>query len=255
MVLVAMVYTNGVLNARIAENEFVTNKQFMLTTALQIDDIAWTIGRTQTIRYSSRYGAVGFQGDAISYTIQVFTQGGGDPFVFTYQTGLILFNMPSSVYTLGNDYFARMFPNDDNVTQNGPTAAASHVYVIEKLPMESGNFTRVAIAPTIRILNSIASGQSTVRFYMASLNAASNPHLSQSITLIGKDVTQYMYSNVTEIRITVDYPSAEQGFDPSFFNFYENNIVLNSLSDPPLPTNSAVAFYVGEVAVSLGMYT
>jgi len=254
MVLVAMVYTNGFLNARIAENEFVTNKQFMLTTALQIDDIAWTIGRTQTIRYSSRYGAVGFQGDAISYTIHVSTQGGGE-FEFLYQTGLILFNMPSSVYTLGNDYFERIFPSDDNVIQSGPTAAASHVYVIEKLPMESGNLTRVVIAPTIRMLDSSMGEQSTVRFYMASLNAASSPYLSQSVTLIGKDVTQYAYSNVTEVRITVEYPSAGQRFDSTFFNFFENNIVLNSLSDPPLPTNSAIAFYVGEVAVSLGKYT
>ena len=40
MILVAMTYANTFLDTRMAENEFSTNKQFMLTTGLQIDDIA-----------------------------------------------------------------------------------------------------------------------------------------------------------------------------------------------------------------------
>ncbi len=44
-----------------AQNEYNTNKQFMQTTGQQIDDIAWTVGRTQTISYSSKYGNVKFQ--------------------------------------------------------------------------------------------------------------------------------------------------------------------------------------------------
>ena len=255
MVMVAMVYANNFLNARMAENEFGTNKQFMLTTALQLDDIAWTIGRTQTVRYSSQYGSVTFQNNAISYTIEVTTQGGGEPLTFTYDTGIILFNMPSSVYTLGNDYFERVFPNDDNVTQNGATAAVSHVYVIEKLPMSAGNYTRVAIAPTIRTLTSNINGQTYVRFYMADLDSGTSPHNSQSVTLIGRDIAQYMRSNVTQIRITVEYPSSEVGFDADFFRFSESTIVFNAQSAPPLPANSVVEFYLGEVGVSLGLYS
>ena len=40
MILVAMGFANNFLDARMAENEFSTNKQFMYTTGLQIDDIA-----------------------------------------------------------------------------------------------------------------------------------------------------------------------------------------------------------------------
>ena len=56
-----------------AENEFSTNKQFMQTTGQQIDDIAWTIGRTQTVSFSSKYGNVKFQEVALNYTFRIHT--------------------------------------------------------------------------------------------------------------------------------------------------------------------------------------
>jgi hypothetical protein len=33
-----------------------------------------------------------------------------------------------------------------------------------------------------------------------------------------------------------------------------DTIILSADSDPPLPSNSAVEFYLGTVAVSLGLY-
>jgi hypothetical protein len=51
MILVAMSYASNILNLKVAQNEFDGNKQFMATTGQQLDDIAWTIGRTQTITY------------------------------------------------------------------------------------------------------------------------------------------------------------------------------------------------------------
>jgi hypothetical protein len=56
LVLVAMAYGNNYLTSSIAQNEFKTNEQFMVTTGLQIDNVAWMIGRAQTIQYSSTYG-------------------------------------------------------------------------------------------------------------------------------------------------------------------------------------------------------
>ena len=41
LVLVAMSYAQNFLSSSIAQNDFSTNKQFMLTTGLQIDDVAW----------------------------------------------------------------------------------------------------------------------------------------------------------------------------------------------------------------------
>jgi hypothetical protein len=268
MVLVAMVYANSFLNARLAENEFGTNKQFMLTSALQIDDIAWTIGRTQTVRYSSRYGAVAFQPEALTYNVKVYNQAEELMLNFSYSTGVILFNMPTREYTLGNDYFERIFPSDSSdqysdhqlpFVLSGSTAAISHVYVVEKLPMGSETFTRVAISPTIRMLNSTINDQNYVRFYMPSLVSGANPQLSQSVTLIGKAVSPYMRSNVTRVEISVTYPASDAGFDADFFRFYAEGspqtLTLDSSSSPPLPMDSAVEFYVGTVAVSLGLYT
>lgn len=253
MILVAMVFANNFLNARMAENEFSTNKQFMLTTALQIDDIAWTIGRTQTVRYSSRYGQVTFQNGCLSYSFEVFTDGDWQP-VFTCETGVILFNIPSSQYTLGNNYFERIFPTSNgSFLQEGPSAPVSHVYVIEKLPMSAGNSTRVVISPTVRMLKSTIDQQSYVRFFLPLLNSGANPQFSQSITLIGKTVTQYLH-NVTQVRFTATFPQASQGFDSDFFNFEKNSITLNSSTIPSLSPNSVVEFYVGEVTVSLGLH-
>jgi hypothetical protein len=254
LILVAMVYANNFLNARMAENEFITNKQFMLTTALQIDDIAWTIGRTQTIRYTSNYGQVNFQDAVLHYSIEVMlTESSEWQEILGYDTGIILFDIPSSRYTLGNNYFERIFPSSGAIVQSGPTAAVSHVCVIEKLPMEAGNSTRVVIVPTVRMLSSAIDDQNYVRFYLPLLKAGAEPRLSQSVTLIGKSVTQYVY-NVTQVRFSATFPQESIGFDSDFFKFEGNIVTLNSGTNPSLAPASVVEFFAGEVAISLGLF-
>ena len=61
LLLVTIAFGNNFLNARMAENEFSAMKQSMQTVGLQIDDVAWIVGRTQTIRYASRFGHVDFE--------------------------------------------------------------------------------------------------------------------------------------------------------------------------------------------------
>jgi hypothetical protein len=258
MVLVAMVYANGYLDSRLAENEFTTSKMFMQTTALQIDDIAWTIGRAQTVRYSGNYGTVQFQSNALNYTFEVYTESGGWQLVFNYTTGIIMYNMPATEYTISNDYFERIDPTNSSFLMSGASAPICHVYVIEKIPMTSGSFTRVVIAPSIRMLNSsinYAEGEATkyVMFYLPLLESGSNPNYSQSVTLIGKTVSQYVH-NATQVRITASFPKMTQGFDSRFFNYEQNSITLNSTSTYRLAPNSVVEFYVGRVSVSLGLY-
>ncbi len=232
-----------------AENEFSTNKQFMLTTGLQIDDIAWTMGRAQTVRYSSKFGIVTFESNVLNYTFEVYTQSAGWQSIFNYSTGIILYNMPTTDYTLGNNYFELLSSNGSFI-QDGPTAPVSHVYVVEKIPMSGGNFTRIAIVPSIRVMNSTIGQQNYIRFYLPLLESGSSPHYSQSITLIGKTVTQYL-RNATQARLTVAFPQASQGFDFSFFNFEEDTVTLNLTG----PSSSAVIeIFVGDVTVSLGLY-
>jgi len=171
MILVAMTYANTFLGSRMAENEFSANKQFMYTTGLQIDDIAWTIGRTQTVRYSSDYGSVKYETTALEYTFEVSDDGVTWQTLFTNRTGMILFNIPASTYSLGNNYFERISPSSNgSFLQQGPSAPVTHVYCIEKLPMIEGNYTRIVVVPTIRMLNSTIAGQTTLRTTRASFS-------------------------------------------------------------------------------------
>ena len=247
MILVAMGFANTFLDARIAENEFSTNKQFMLTTGLQMDDIAWTIGRTQTVRYSSQYGNMKFQSIAVNYTFEVDGE-----VVFSSATGIILFNIPVSSYSISNNYFERIMPSSNgSFLQEGPLAPVSQVFCIEKLPMDEGNYTRIVVVPSIRMLNSTISGPggptstNYTKFYLPALEPGNHLYRSQSITMTGKDITKIVRSGVNQVQINVTFPQTSIGFDYSFFNF-------DHISETITLDNSVVEFYIGKVIVTLG---
>jgi hypothetical protein len=255
MILVAMTFANSFLDARMAENEFSANKQFMLTTGLQIDDIAWTIGRTQTVRYSSDYGNVQFQSTALNYSVEYYSGTSWQPLVPNGTvTGMILFNIPVSIYSVGNNYFERISPSSNgSFLQQGSSAPVTHVFCVEKLPMNDGNYTRIVVVPTIRMLNStIVSPESGstnyYKFYLPALVAGPNPHLSQSVTMTGDDITKFTESGVSQVRINVTFPNGagSLGFDSGFFHFDHISETVT------LPAGSVVEFYIGNVVVSLG---
>jgi hypothetical protein len=256
MILVAMAYANNFLGSRLAENEFSTNKQFMRSTALQIDDIAWTIGRTQTVRYSSQYGNMKFQNSTVTYTVRV-DRGSGvfdtNPLV-TVTTGIIMFNMPVNSYSVTNNYFERVLPSYGNsFLQVGPTAPVSQVFCVENLPMTDGNYIRVVAVPSVRRLDTkIAGSQGSstnyTKFYMPSLiDRGTHPYLSQSITMTGRDVLKSLENGVDRVQITVSFPNATSGFDnDGFFRFDNVNEIVT------LIPNSIVEFYIGTVVVTVG---
>jgi hypothetical protein len=252
MILVAMGFANTFLDARMAENEFSTNKQFMLTTGLQIDDIAWTIGRTQTVRYSSKYGNIKFQSSAVNYTVEVNT-GSGWTFLFSNATGMILFNIAVSTYSISNNYFERILPSSNgSFLQQGPSAPVSQVFCVEKLPMIEGNYTRIVVVPSIRMLSSTISGSQSptstnyTKFYLPTLEPGTHLYRSQSITMTGNDITKIVRSGVNQVRINVTFPNVGSGFDSNFFNF--DHISETKTLSP----GSVVEFYVGRVIVTLG---
>lgn len=252
LLLVTVVFTNNFLDARMAENEFGAMKQFMQTTGLQMDDVAWTIGRTQTIRFASRYGHVNFESLALNYSVYV-DKGAGYVFLANYSTGIVLFNMPTSRYSISNNYHERISPaSDSSFLQVGTSAPVCHVYVIEKVPMNDGNYIRVVAAPSVRMLNSTISTGGEVKnyfkLYMPVLNSGTNPRLSQSITLVGSTVSAKTESGINRIRIRVVTPKASLGFDQDFFHFDNAEKVVN------LPPGSILQFYTGEVIVSLGLH-
>src|SRR3990170_2445190 len=105
LIIVSGAFVNGFLWARIAESDFSSAKQFMQTVGLQIDDVAWTVGRKATVRYSSTYGTVDFLPSALNYTVYIKTQGSGIyQFFASYKVGILLFNMPVSRYSLYDGY-------------------------------------------------------------------------------------------------------------------------------------------------------
>ena len=257
LLLVTVTFGNNFLNARMAENEFSAMKQFMQTVGLQIDDVAWTIGRAQTIRYASRFGQVNFEPLALKYSVSVDT-GEGYICIANYSTGILLFNMPISQYSVSNNYSERIFPSSNSsFLQVGTSAPVSHVYVIEKLPMNDGNFIRVVVAPSIRMLNSTISTGGTggdetnyFRFFLPVLSSGSHPRYSQSVTLAGNKVSVKTEGGVNNVTIHVSFPKGidSLGFDEDFFNFESEwvNVLL--------PTGSIIEFYTGEVIVSLGLH-
>jgi hypothetical protein len=117
--------------------------------------------------------------------------------------------------------------------------------------MNEGNYTRIAVVSSIRMLNSSISGgqQATTnyfKFYLPTLETGVSPYLSQSVTMTGSNLTKIVRNGVDQVRISVTFPNAGLGFDPSFFNF-------DHLTETQtLPQNSVVEFYLGKVIVSLG---
>jgi FlaG/FlaF family flagellin (archaellin) len=253
MILIAMSYANNMLALKMAQNEFSTNKQFMQTTAQQIDDIAWTVGRTQTVSFSSKYGNVQFQAVALNYTFRIHTSSGWENLTISGKTGIILYNMPVASYPLGNNFFQRL-PN--NVTTpfllSGSTAPISQVICEQKVPMADGAYSRIALVPNMRVLTSTVTSTNYFKFYLPNLENGTNLYRSQSITLTGNGITKVTRSGVDQVIISVSFPKSVAGFDSSFFNFNSTSITLSATSTPRLPSNSVVEFYVGKVVVAIG---
>jgi len=252
LLVVTIAFANNFLDARMAENEFSAMEQFMQTVGLQIDDVAWIIGRTQTIRYASKFGQVSFENKTLVYSVYVNKTGQSNIYVANYSVGVLLFNMPIVKYSLGNNYYESIFPSDRSFLQKGTSAPVSHVYVTEKLPMRDGGFIRVVVAPTLRMLNStISMGENKnnyFKFYLPILSNGTSPYHSQSVTLTGKNVLVKTEGSVNAVKIRVSFPKINLGFDKGFFNFDNEEKVVD------VPDGSIIEVYTSEVSVSLGLY-
>lgn len=251
MLVVTLVFANTYLQLKMAESDFSAAKQFMQTVALQVDDVAWTLGRTETIRYSSKYGDVTVLPSCLSYTIQ-FQNGTGWYFLPSYLVGIILFNIPVSQYTLFNGYYELISPYSDNtLTLKGTSAPVTRVFAIEKLPMGDGSFIRIVVAPSIRLVNSTIAETLYVKMYLPVIELTQSPKLAQSITTTGNFISAKMINNVKSINVTVNFPTATWGFDNSFFHFpslYET-INTDGLNDVVLE------IWASEVTTAVGAYS
>ena len=247
MLLVTVNFANNYLNSQLANNEFSTMQQFMQTTGLQIDDIAWTVGRAQTIRYASNFGQVNFTSVTLNYYVYAYTSTG--TVNFNFSTGILMYRMPTNRYNIANGYRQLVFPSNSSFLQQGTSAPVTQVFVIERVPMNDGNFIRIVVAPSVRMMNSTITNTNYYNFYLPILQQGKNPYLSQSVTLSTTAVNVQTVQNVNNISITAGFPNLNLGFDSSFFNFNSTNVQIN------VPAGSVLEFYSGNVTVSLGLYS
>jgi len=255
---VTLLFANNVLWSKIAEGDFNSAKQFMQTTGLQIDDVAWMVGRTETIRYSSKYGEVIIEPSTLNYTVYAKTNGSSTyEFFASYEVGVLLFNVPISRYSVTNGYWELIFPSEnDTLTLKGTCAPVVRVFAIEKMPMYDGSYIRVVAAPAIRALfsaiNTSSSSTYYVKLYLPVLTPGEAPRLSQSVTLTGKSVEANTLNSVTSINVTVSFPrgSPPENFDDFFFNFPSLSEVIDI---PPGYSDAVLEFYVSEVTVEFGI--
>lgn len=256
---VAVVFANNLLWSRVAEGEFNSSEQFMQTAGLQIDDVAWTAGRTETVGYASQYGSVVLEPSVITYNVTVVNDEGQTSFVET--TGVLMFNMPISRYSISDDYWARIYPDPDNsLTLTGTSAPVARVFAIERTPMPDGKNIRVVTAPCIRVLYSaINTSINTyyIRLYLPVLNAGESPRLTQSITFTGESVQAHTLDGVLGVSVSVNYPRADSEFDSNFFNFPASSQTIEVPTIVPSPLNGyqnvVFELYLSEVSVGFGV--
>lgn len=256
LVGVALAYANSLVQTNLAGSDYNSAQQFMQTSGLSIDDVAWTVGKASSVLYSARYGWVQFYPTTLNYTVWVKVQGASQyQKLASYLTGTLSFNLATRYYSLYNGYYSPVYPaSGTSLTLSGTWAPVARVFVSEKLPMGSENLFRVAVAPSIRFLNSTASASGSnvyyMRLYLPSLNQGTSPNKSQTITLSGSALSIATISKVTSVNVTVSFPNAAQGFDNTFYHFPS----LYQLITPPGGyTDQVVELYVGTVSVQLGL--
>jgi hypothetical protein len=246
LITVALGFASNFLLVRLAESEFNSAKQTMQTLGLQVDDVAWIVGRTETVRYSSKYGDVSFW-QALNYTVYVNTTTQSNLKFYTSLTGIVCFDMPVSQYSISDDYFELVYPSSDSgFLFNETSAPVTRTFVVEKLPMADGSFIRVVVAPTIRVLSLSLGATPYVRAYLPVLSQEEAPGNSQSITLTGESTTTKTIEGVTGIKIEADFPVS--GFDSFFFNFPQ------TVESVQLAGATVLEVYVGGVDVAFGVH-
>jgi len=259
LLMVAILFINNRLWLSVAESDYNSARQYMRTVGLSIDDVAWTVGRKETVRYSSSYGSVNILQTAINYTIYVKPQGIGNWQYFAHNvSSIILFNIPTSRYSMGNGYYEQIYPSSSSITSSGTSAPVARVFAVEKLSMADGNFVRIVVTPVVRALSSSVNSSKKVfylKLYLPVIVKGSAQGSAQSLTMTGASLeTRTMSINSGAlVNVTVTFPSATlaQGFDnPSFFHFSSLSQVF---SVPTGYDNAILELYAGRVETVIGV--
>ncbi len=245
LVTVALTFASNTLLYRIAESEFNSTKQTMATLGLQIDDVAWIIGRAETVRFSSRYGDVAFR-SALNYTVYINTTAETNQRLYSNITGIISFEMATKHHSMGGSYFEMIAPSTNmDFLLEGASEPVSRVFVVEKLPMADGSFSRIVVAPSMRMVSTSIGTTDYVRLYLPILLQGETPRRSQSITLNGRSFSTIRKS-VTGIAVEVGFPLTDH--DNSFFNYPQTVISMQ------FEEETILELYTGGIEVGFGVH-
>lgn len=248
LVTIALAFASNFLIFRMAESEFNSAKQFMETCARQVDDVAWVVGRTETSRYSSRYGEITFL-TALNYTISVtLADNITNLQLFTNLTGILSFNMPVSQHSIGAGYHDLIYPSyGTGFMLDGTSSPVTKVFAVENLPMADGSYLRVVLIPAIRMISLTMGDTNYLRLYLPILSKGATPGYSQSVTMTGETVTR-ISENITAIKVVASFPLQLEGFDNTFFKLSQTEESISC-------TNGTILeLYVSEVDVGLGVH-
>jgi hypothetical protein len=253
---VTIVFINTRLWSSVAESDFSSAKQYMQTIGLEMDDVAWTVGRKETVRYSSSYGSVSPLSDALNYTFYVYKNGSYQYFS-SYKVGILQFNIPDSKYSITDGYYEQIFPKGTSaLTFSGVSAPVARVFAVEKLtpPMADGSFTRVVVSPAVRFLSSDVNTSSSkvyyLKLYLPILVKGSAQGSAQSVTMTGSSLETRTTNQVSSVRVTVSFPWQGLGFDNSFFHFQSLSQIINV---PGGYSDAILELYAGTVETVLGV--
>ena len=242
------------LALRSAEYDFVAAKSFMERVGLHIDDVAWVTGRTETVRYTAQNGELDVESAVLRYSIQLYDGTTPLPISeFSIDVGAIFFNVPTSLYSLGNGYFERIHPEfAEELVISGTSGPITQVFAIQPNPIPTEDtYLKVVIASLLRYVVSNVSlpdqSNSYIRFYLPNPILGDAPTTSQSITLTGQSIAVYRDSDVDHIEVTVSFPQLDRGYDNTFFQFPQVTQTID------VPTGTEFELFASEVEVNIGL--
>jgi hypothetical protein len=247
---ITLSYVNSTLTRRQGENDFESAKIFMKNLGLQIDDVAWTKGRVDTVHFTSQYGQIEYLPDTIQYTI-TYKNETNTVATQVYKSSIFMFNVPTEKYYLDEGYYESLLPTEvTSLVFYGESAPATRVFAIQKSAVGGNNFLRIVIVPVLRYRNyTVTFTGSTLRYvriYLPELEQGSASPLPKSVVLTGQSIRTETIQNITGIDVRVDFLRSGALYDNEFFKFPDitQTITFTGISQ--------VETYVGSVKLDYG---
>jgi len=273
VVSIALSFVNNTLTRREGENDFESAKIFMKNVGLQIDDVAWTKGRVDTVHFTSQYGQVEFlSGDLpesapLKYTVtyNCLEDGVGISYEENYYSSILMYNLPIDKSFLGEGYDEAIFPINVNSARelkpvaSGTTAPVANVFAIQKSNVGADQYLRIVLVPVMRYHEYYVSSSGTtptverhMKLYLPELILNVGIPQPKSIIMTGDGIKSTNYNNVISITVKVEFPRTnnpgfpDDHYDNLFFKFNPKEVTI------PMSYQYQVETYIGRVKLDYG---